>query len=170
LHCFKDDGSENWNFTIPNGYPLAMYLSNDTLFIATTEKELIALNLKNRTIKWTKELAGFGYDSITINNNVLYVQAKNLYAINSIDGKILWQINSKSEEGFCRGAPVVSNGIIYATEQNGRLISGNLNDGAILKEFYFGEIIRCAIILENNVICLATIKKKVYAIDTTLFK
>lgn len=64
LHCFKDDGTENWHYTLPKGYPLSMCLVGNTLFIATTEKELIALNLKDRTIFWTKELAGFAYDSM----------------------------------------------------------------------------------------------------------
>ena len=170
LHCFKDDGKENWKYTIPKGYPLAMCLSGETLFILSTEKELFALNLKDRAIKWSKEIAGIGYDSITINNDLLYLQAKDIYAINPTDGKILWQIKAKSEEGFCRGAPVISNGILYATEQNGRLVSAISNSGVITKEFDFKEIIRSPITFDNELLFIPTTKMRIYAVDTKAFK
>ena len=114
--------------------------------------------------------AGFGYDSISIKNNVLYIQAKDLYAINPIDNKILWQINAKSEEGFCRGAPVTINDTIFATEENGRLIKANLSDSKILYEYNFNELVRSPITIDGEILFLATTKKKIYAVDINTFK
>ena len=99
-----------------------MCLVDNTLFIATTEKELIAINLKDRSIIWTKELVGFGFDSMTYFKSVLFIQTKNIYAFEPSIGKFLWQIQAKSEEGFCRGAPIVTNDNLYAIEQNGCLV------------------------------------------------
>lgn len=165
LHCFKDDGTENWHYTIPKGYPLSTHLVGNTLFIATTEKELIALNLKDRSIIWTKELAGFGYDSMTFINNVLFIQAKNIYAFEPAQGKILWQIQSTSDEGFCRGASIITNDNIYAIEQSGRLVCAGLNDGAVTKEFNLKEIIRSPITFDGELLYIPTTQKKIYAVD-----
>ncbi len=170
LHCFKEDGTENWNYTIPKGYPLSMHLESNMLFIATTEKELIALNLKDRSIFWTKELVGYGYDSMTFINNVLFVQAKNIYAFEPAQGKILWQIQAVSEEGFCRGAPIITNDNLYALEQSGRLVCARLNDGVVTKNFDFKETVRSPLSLEGDLLFIPTIKKRIYAVDVKILK
>ena len=165
IHCFKDDGSENWHYTLPKGYALSMCLVNNTVFIAITEKELIALNLKDRTIIWTKELVGYAFDSMTFVNNVLFVQAKNIYAFEPAQGKILWQIQSTSDEGFCRGASIITNDSVYAIEQNGRLVCAGLNDGAVTKEFNLKEIVRSPITFDGELLYIPTTQKKIYAVD-----
>lgn len=165
IHCFKDDGSENWHYTLPKGYALAMSLVNNTLFIATTEKELIALNINDRSIFWSKELAGFAFDSMAFINNVLFVQAKNLYAFEPDKGKLLWLIVGTSNEGFCRGAPIVTNEHLYSAEQSGRLIKAGLNDGMVLKEFQFKEMIRSPLTLEGDLLYIPTTQKRIYAVD-----
>lgn len=170
LHCFKDDGSENWNFTIPKGYPLSMHLKNDFLFILNTERELFALNIKDRTVLWAIELTGFGFDSIAITHNTIFVFAKDLYSIDIQNGKINWQIKSKSPEGFCRGAPIIFEENLFATEQNGRLVRATLNDGKIIKEFDFNETIRSPISISNEILFLPTTMKKIYAINAPIFK
>jgi len=170
LHCFNDEGKEKWNYTIPKGYPLSMHLIKDTLFIATTEKELLALNLKDRSIIWSKELAGYAFDSITSASGVLYIQAKDIYAIDPNSSNTLWQISSKSPEGFCRGPIAIAENTLYATEQNGRLISANLPNGTLIKEFDFKETIRNPLTLFGDTLFISTTQKRIYAIDTNKFK
>lgn len=170
IHCFKDDGTENWHYTLPKGYALSMQLVGNTLFIATTEKELLALNLKDRSIFWTKELAGLAFDSMKYINSVLFVQAKNIYAFEPSIGKVLWQIQAVSEEGFCRGAPIITNENLYAIEQSGRLICAGLNDGAVTKNFEFKEIVRNPITFEKDLIYISTTNKRIYAMDVNGLK
>jgi len=170
LHCFNDEGKEKWNYTIPKGYPLSLHLIKDILFIATTEKELIALNMKDRSILWSKELAGYAFDSITSASGVLYIQAKDIYAIDPNTSKTLWQISSKSPEGFCRGPIAFAENTLFATEQTGRLINANLPNGNLIKEFDFKETIRNPLTLSGDTLLISTTQKRIYAVNTNKFK
>ncbi len=170
LHCFKDDGKENWHYTIPKGYLLSMHLFKNTLFLATTEKELMALDLNDRKIIWVKELAGYAFDSITSTNDILYIQAKDIYAIDPKTSKTLWQISSKSSEGFCRGPITFSENTLFATEQNGRLISANLNTGTQFKDFDFKETIRNPLKIAEDLLFLSTTSKRIYAVEISKLK
>lgn len=165
IHAFKNDGDEDFSYNLEKGYPLGMQISNGVLFIITTEKQLIALQLKNKQILWSIELTGVGFDSICINKNTLYLQAKDFYAIDINNGKIIYQTPSKSEMGFCRGTPVIINDSIYAIEQNGRLIKCNLTTGQFEKEYLFNEIVRSPISATANLLVIPTLKKKIYAIN-----
>jgi len=170
LHCFNDEGKEKWNYTIPKGYPLSLHLIKDILFIATTEKELIALNMKDRSILWSKELAGYAFDSITSASGVLYIQAKDIYAIDPNTSKTLWQISSKSPEGFCRGPIAFAENTLFATEQTGRLINANLPNGNLIKEFDCKETIRNPLTLSGDTLFISTTQKRIYAVNTNKFK
>lgn len=93
------------------------------------------------------------------------MQAKNIYAFEPSIGKILLQIQAKSEEGFCRGAPIVTNDNLYAIEQSGRLISAELKDGSVTKEFDFKEVVRSPLTLEGDLLFIPTTQKRIYAVD-----
>ena len=169
IHCFKDSTEEDWDYTLPKGYATALYKQEQTLYIATTENELIALDLKTRTPKWMRNISGYAFDSIIIEREILFIQAKDLFALNPKTGDLIWRIPSKSEQGFCRGKPIILEDIIIAIEQNGRIIKAQITDGIIQREFPLNETIRSPLSANKSLIFIPTTQKRIYALDVDLF-
>ncbi|PCJ61927.1 MAG: hypothetical protein COA79_06425 [Planctomycetota bacterium] len=166
LHTFDIEGSKKeWMHIFEKGYLLSLVEDDGSLYGINNLKELIRFDLGTKSIKWKKSLLDVGYQSLIIDNDVIYIGAGNLYAINKKDGNIIWQKEKESGEGFKR--PITLNDkTIYCTETNGLIYSINKEDGKIIKKWNIKEPIWSGINYSKGLIFVPTIKKRLYTIKT----
>lgn len=141
--CFSKDGTKRfWKDEIKEGYLLSSMIKGDRLFYTTTEKKLGCYDLKGQKTEWEIELKGYGFNSIKVFEGDLVVSAGSLYRI-KMDGKIIWELESKKTFGFSRGAPSINSDKdnIFAAEHEGKLYSIDLKSGKIIESLEMsGEI------------------------------
>lgn len=119
LLCFSDDGKkEEWKREIKEGYLLSMIRNGNKLICTTTQRKLICIDLISGETLWEKELMGYGFNSITIVNNFIYVAAGNLYKF-SLDGKKIWTVSTDNSFGISRMSYSVTKNFIYVCDQGG---------------------------------------------------
>jgi len=132
LLCFSKDGKERfWKSEISAGYLLSSVQNNDRLYMTTTERKFTCYDLKGQKELWSKDLNGYGYNSIAQNGDNFIVGAGDLYSF-SQDGDLNWKVASEQPQGFGRGPAVIENGVIYACEQEGGLFKVALKSGEVL--------------------------------------
>lgn len=166
LHSFDGKGTkENWVHYFEKGYLLSLVESDGSLYGINNQKELIRFDLETKSIKWTITLNDLGYQSLAIKEDIIYIGAGNLYAINKQNGKILWQKEKESKEGFKRPITVIDK-TIYCTEQNGLVYTINAKDGKVLKRWDVKEPIWSGITYDKGLIFVPTISKHLIVIKT----
>ncbi|PCJ53564.1 MAG: hypothetical protein COA79_22645 [Planctomycetota bacterium] len=166
LHTFDIEGSKKeWMHVFEKGYLLSLIENNGSLYGINNLKELIRFDLVTKAIKWKKPLLDVGYQSLIIDEDVIYIGAGNLYAVNKNDGKIIWQKEKESEEGFKRPLTLIDK-TIYCTETNGLIYSINKIDGNVIKKWNIKEPIWSGINYNKGLIFVPTIKKRLYTIKT----
>lgn len=147
---------------LDRGYVTAMKLKGDQLFLLTSEKQLIALDLNNQNKRWQHRLAGVGYHSITIHQDQLFVGAKNLYAFN-FQGEELWTYQSSGRNGVCRGPILIQNrATAWFAEQEGTLLKVHCKSGDLLEKISLpieGEIWNPMVVYHDNIAISSTQKE-----------
>lgn len=165
LICYDITGTkQQWIHTIDSGYMLSLHSDNKSLYFNTTEKECISFNPNNQKVNWKTKIEGFGYNSIIEKDGVLYLAAKDIYALNKDTGEQLWVYKTDSKNGFNRPMQVTDN-LLYATTEEGQLVQLNRKDGTLAKSFNLNEPIKNGLLAHKGRVYVSTTNKKLYAVQ-----
>ena len=102
LHCWDPTGTKKrWEYELKTGYATALAYAKGMVFIATSERELIALVAANRRTVWSGRTRSWCFEGIGVEGDILYVAAGDLYALRAVDGGQIW---------VCQSAPGAKRG------------------------------------------------------------
>jgi len=101
-----------WKYKTGGPIQASPIVANGTVYVASTDRRLYALDAKQWGIKWSFEAGGVIRYAPTFWNNRVYFSARNnhVYALNAETGEWLWEFRS---ETWMDSPPIVSKGRLY---------------------------------------------------------
>ena len=147
-----------WKFRTPFVVKSSPLVNNGTAYISAYDSagHLYALDAKTGTQRWSLAFGGAVTETPVINNGVLYAGAEtaigsvtSMFAVNATTGTILWQTATKGHNDYT--APLVVNGIVYASFDDGNLYAFNTTTGKIVWSASIGNEYS-AVAVVNNVL------------------
>ena len=101
-----------WKYKTGGPIQSSPVVANGTVYVASTDRRLYALDAKQWGIKWSFEAGGVIRYAPTFWNNRIYFSARNnhVYALNAQTGEWLWEFRS---ETWMDSPPILSKGRLY---------------------------------------------------------
>jgi len=90
--CYALDtetGTLRWQHPMGNGYVGAV-IDNESIYVSSRDQHLYALEKHTGSLRWKYAFAYPTYHTATIVGTVVYINIHGAYALNSVDGTLLW--------------------------------------------------------------------------------
>ena len=139
-HVVKLDartGRVIWKRELPGRAESSPLVMGDTLYFGCEDGQLFALSTRNGHERWATTLAGPVKAAPAYYKGILYVgdYGGDMNAVDAGTGKLIWQSGSLGN-GFGSGGefystPAIAFGRVYAGNNDGRIYSYDLKDGAL---------------------------------------
>lgn len=107
---------------------------NDTVYFATNDGTIYALNAKDLSEKWTHKINSKIWSAPVVDGNTLYIGCfnKTVYALNIADGTEKWKYKT---DGSLNSTPVIYNNTIYIGNYNRHFYALDATTGNLVWEF-----------------------------------
>ena len=154
-----------WNRSIGDVANSVVYSAN-TVYIATANGEIAAVNREDSTNKWKTSLEVGITSGLGISGDKLFMTTADemLVAVSRKDGKKLW--SKKISGALINGiAPIVSGNHIYAATTKGHVYSFNVQGRERWDETVPTAVLE-APVLTNRMLMVSAINGKLYAFDS----
>ena len=101
-----------WKYKTGGPIQASPVVANDTVYVASTDHRLYALDAKEWGFKWSFEAGGIIRYAPAVWNNRVYFSARNnhVYALNAETGEWLWEFRSDT---WMDSPPILSKGRLY---------------------------------------------------------
>jgi outer membrane protein assembly factor BamB len=123
-----DTGTLQWEHSMGNGYVGAV-IHNESIYVSSRDQHLYALEKHTGSLRWKYQFVYPTFHTATLVGNVVYINIDGAYALNSVDGTLLWH----KELERCSPSVVVD-GVVYLASSDGRgrgiLYALNASNGA----------------------------------------
>jgi outer membrane protein assembly factor BamB len=103
-------------------------MDGDTLFVASYDKRLFAIDINSGNLKWDKPFETDGPITAApiYDNGVVYIGSldRGIYAIDAENGQLIWEFNADSDAEYTPrnwfwATPLMVDGVIYAPNMDG---------------------------------------------------
>src|SRR5262249_54155836 len=85
------DGVELWRRRLARAAASRPSFTPGRLFVATADKQILALDLQTGAVVWTRTINGLGHDILASDDRVFFgPQDRNFYCLNAKDGEVEW--------------------------------------------------------------------------------
>ena len=132
------DGSKLWSVDIEVSISGGVGYGGDLVMVGTIEGEVIALDASDGTVAWTSQMNTEVLTSPQSNGRVAVVQTidDKIYALDAETGDEIWHHDGDAPILSVRGtsSPLVTNNMVLAGFDSGKLIAFNPENGAIIWE------------------------------------
>ena len=167
-----DAATGNWEWEFETGDKIwsTPAIEGDTLFVASFDNKLYALNATNGEERWEKpfETEGAIVSTPLVYNNTIYLGSfdRHIYAVDAIDGSLKWKSEVEAGNWFW-AKPIAYNNVIYAPCLDGRVYILDAENGRELVDAIdLGEPISSSPVLVDSSIIIALEDGRIYAMDT----
>ena len=139
-HVVKLDaktGKVLWDRALSGRAESSPLVLGNTLYFGCESGQLLALSTRNGNVRWATTLGGPVKSAPAYRNGVLYVGDYGGYmnAVSAASGKLIWQSGSLgpgfAASGEFYSTPAVAFGRVYAGNNDGRVYSYDLKNGAL---------------------------------------
>lgn len=152
LYAVDLSGNLVWKFDTRHALWAKPTTDGETLYFASMDRNLYAVDAASGTLKWKKELHSSSVARALLDEGALYVgnlEGK-LFAFNAADGSTLWE---QQLGGGIWSAPCLHEGKLYVGDQTGRISILNSADGKVEQIIETGSaILGAGVALENGVV------------------
>ena len=109
-----------WATYVPGSFVASPIVTEDRLFVASSEGQVFALDRESGDVEWTFEADGFFLSPMTLVGKGLFIGDRfgTLYAVSAETGEELWRFETDAPIG---STPVAANGMLYFTSEDGSL-------------------------------------------------
>ncbi len=163
-------GNELWRFPTGDKVWSTPVVNSDTLYVASFDKKVYALNIADGKPKWQPfATSGAIVATPIVSDGVVYVGSfdRYVYAINSLDGSRKWQSGAQAGNWFWAD-PVLDNNTVYAPSLDGKVYAFKADDGSLVTTIDIGDQVSSSpVVINKGTIVLATKQGKVLSIDTS---
>ena len=129
-------GKMNWKIALERELSAGIAAGFGKLVVSDTNGFVIALDSATKEILWEKNIGGEVLSNAVVNASLVLVKNSvgELVALNSSTGEIKWSFRSQLPALTVRGTgePIVENGIVFSSFDNGRLAAFQLDTGFFL--------------------------------------
>jgi outer membrane protein assembly factor BamB len=175
LNVEAGEPEKGWEFETEHSvWAQPLYVNNPelgppTLFVASLDQRLYALDPENGEERWSVNLDGaiVGQPTLDVEHGRLYVGTLNykLFALNFTDGE---KIAEYKTEGWVWDSPLLYNSKLYFGDLSGWLYELEVTPdgfGEVWKTDLADGALRAAPVIVDNVLVVASEDEKVYAIN-----
>jgi outer membrane protein assembly factor BamB len=109
-------------------------IDNYTLYFATSDGTVYALNAKDLSVSWTHKIKSKIWSAPVIDGNTLYIGCfnKTVYALNVTDGTEKWQYKTT---GSINSTPVIYNNTVYIGDYDRHFYALDAASGTLVWKF-----------------------------------
>lgn len=133
LHCLDLAGNLVWTYTMTNSIRSNPAVYNGVVYVGNDGGTLSAININDKTLRWTSNISMTGEESPTIDNGRVYVQGStNVFCLDANTGSTIWTYSIESGTTADGSSPTVANGIVYVAGFGKGVIALDANTGAKL--------------------------------------
>ncbi|NLL90023.1 MAG: PQQ-binding-like beta-propeller repeat protein [Dehalococcoidales bacterium] len=164
-----------WQYDTKDTLWASPCLDGDTLYVASYDKKLFAINVSSGDPKWSQPFQADGpiVAKPLCNNGVVYIGSldRGIYAINAENGELIWEFSAESDAEFKPrnwfwATPLLVDGVIYAPNMDGFIYIIDSADGTLLSAVELANAVSSAPVLFEDRIIVATQEGTVYTINT----
>ena len=109
-----------WVAYVPGSLVASPIVTEDRLYVASSEGDVFALDRETGVTEWTFEADGFFLSAMTLIGEGLFIGDRfgTMYALSAETGEELWRFETGAPIG---STPVAANGLLYFTSEDGTL-------------------------------------------------
>lgn len=129
----KTDGTIEWQIDIPVGVPLFVEPINDTVYVASYDDNVYAIDPDDGSVIWSFA-TGASFNHATYHNNSIYMSSRddNVYKIDPETGQRSWQVDTGAEN---LTPPAILGDTVFAGNRNGEVNAIDEASGDLLWTF-----------------------------------
>lgn len=149
-----DDGSLAWPSPFRTegrvwGTPLIL---SDTVYVASLDHNLYALDLKTGQEKWRFVAEGAMVGPPLALGDRLYIGSFDgrLYALNRVDGSLLWEASFDSNQQWIWGTPASDGTLVFAADVTGVVYAVHAETGTLRWQASLEEPVRAGLVLSAD--------------------
>ncbi len=166
LYAIDLDGSEKWKFTTEDAIWSEPVVAGNTVYLASMDHYLYALNASNGNLLWKTDLGGTAVSAPALGaDNILYIGTFNseLVAIDGETGSILWTLASSD---WIWGSPVLgADNVLYFTNLRGAVYAVDTTTQEILWQVETDGLISGSVLVVGENLFVATGLGTLYNLD-----
>jgi outer membrane protein assembly factor BamB len=158
-------GDLNWEFAAGERIWSTPVVSGSTVYAASQDHYLYALNKQNGSLKWKFEAGAMLAGTPTVYGDTVYVGSfdSKLYAIDTATGVSKWEFEA---QGWLWDGPTVFDNLLYFGDLNGNLYAIDFDRAPVWNEPLALEgMIRAQPLVTDERIYVGTSERKLYAIN-----
>lgn len=126
-------GSISWSQSLPRGRSSAPKIQDGMVYFCKdrygdTPAKIYALNSETGERRWTKKLDGRIGGTVAVTQETVFVSADDLHAFDSKTGTGRWTVSTPGSVGV---SPVVSDGYLYAVDEDGAVFAIRAKEGTV---------------------------------------
>ena len=149
IYSFKSNKEQNWKLEEVNVTEQATFALKDQVLYATLKNGgLVAVDMTNRTKKWTYPTTkGDAYFPIADKNGNVYFTEKGSQTVHAVNasGSKIWEKNVGNNLNYSGGA-LSTDGILYiGTQSNNKVLGLDITNGNIVFEETVGQQVMAAV-------------------------
>jgi len=163
-------GGWEWEFKTGDKIWSTPAIDGDTLFVASFDNKLYALNTTNGEERWQKPFETEGAIASTplVYNNTVYIGSfdRHIYAVDATDGSLVWKSEVEGGNWFW-AKPVAYNNVSYAPCLDGKVYILDAETGhELVDAIDLGSPVSSSPVLVGSLVIVASEEGKVYSLDT----
>lgn len=157
-------GNVKWTLETGDRLTAQPVIANGTLFLATTDKRVLALNPEDGGVKWTYGATGPVDAAPTVVDGKVYFGLRDgrMIALNANDGSTAWEFQT---EGYIFNPATIHNGVLYFGSGDNNLYAIDAATGKELWRFGGGNSISGPASISSDIVVVSSWSGSLYLLD-----
>jgi len=164
-----------WQYDTEDTLWASPCLYEDTLYIASYNEHLYAIDINSGTEKWADPFQTEGpiVAAPVYNDGIVYVASldRGIYSVDAETGDLIWSFSPDSEadvtpKNWFWATPIIYNGVIYAPNMDGFVYVIDADSGTLITALDLGNPISSSPVLFEDKVIVSTQDGDIYRIDT----
>ncbi|MSQ31927.1 MAG: serine/threonine-protein kinase [Dehalococcoidia bacterium] len=158
-------GKVKWSFVTGDKLSAEPIIANGTVFLATTDKRVVALDPKDGSVKWEYKKGTGPIDSTpSVADGKVYFGLRDgrIIVLNANDGTTAWVYQT---DGYIFTPPTVDKGVLYIGSGDNNLYALDAATGKKLWTFNSGSSIAGAATVNNGIVAISSWDGAMYLLD-----